>query len=227
MLIGHRHRTLTREGRAAGEQFVQDDAQGVDVGSFVGGETLRLLGGEVGGGPDHRARPGQLLGVVQRSCDAEVGDPHRAIGCQHDVARFYVTVVDACGMSHGEGRGRFGDDLGGTPRQQRSFGSGDVTERASFDQLHDHVVGVAVLTEVVDADDVGMAQVGGRLGLATETRREGPVRSEVRMQDLDRHRSAEGEILRLEDVAHAPASEVSDDSVATGQGASLGHDAQW
>src|SRR5699024_6937647 len=54
VLVGHGEGGLAVAGRSAGDQLVEDAAEGVDVGAAVGGLAARLLRGEVLGGADDR-----------------------------------------------------------------------------------------------------------------------------------------------------------------------------
>ena len=64
-------------------------------------------------------------------------------------------------------------DLGGALRVQRALAADDLREAAPVDVLHDDEVGARLLAPVVDADDVGVVEVGRRLGLAAEPLDEG------------------------------------------------------
>ena len=65
-------------------------------------------------------------------------------------------------------------------------GAQDLGERAALHVLHGDEVGAVVLAPVVDADDVGVGEVGRRLGLAAEALDEVGVDGELGEQHLDR-----------------------------------------
>ncbi len=227
MLVRHRDRRLPGEGRLSGDELVEDDTERIDVRAVIRRHSLGLLRAEVGGGPDHGAGPGELLGVVESAGDAEIGDLHRAVPGQHDVARFDVAVIDTGLVGHRERTGGIGCYLCGAAGEQRPLGAPDVTQRPTRNELHHHVVGVPVLTEVVDAHDVGVGEVGGGLGFPLEPGDERIVRGELGMQDLDRDGSAQAEILGLEHVGHPPSGEMTRDAVTPGQDAGVRHNAKW
>ena len=98
-------------------------------------------------------------------------------------------------------------DLGGLHRVDVSVGAQDVGQRAALHVLHRHEVGVRVLAPVVHGDDVGVGQVGGGLGLATEALDEVRIGRELGEQHLDGHQAVEQQVARQEDVGHAAASD--------------------
>jgi hypothetical protein len=224
-LVGNRHRALPGERRLAAQELVQDDAQRVHVGAGVRRYALGLLGAEVGGGADDRPGACQLLGVVEGTGDAKVHHLHAAVGGQQDVARLDVAVEHAGMVGDGECGGRLGGDLGSSACQQRAFGAADVAQGPPLDELHHHVVGLAVLAPVEDRHDVGVAEVGGGLGLAAEPGDEGVVLGELRVEDLDRHLPPEEGVFGGEHVGHAAAGDVAGDPVAVGQQSRVGHGA--
>ena len=105
-------------------------------------------------------------------------------------------------------------DLRGLHRIDVPVGPQDVGERATLHVLHRHEVGVGVLAPVVHGDDVGVGQVGRRLGLAAEPLDEVRIGGELGEQHLDRHQTIEQQVAREEDVGHAAASDALLDFVA-------------
>ena len=78
-------------------------------------------------------------------------------------------------------------------------------ERAAVDVLHGDEVGAGVPAPVVDADDVRVAEVGGRLRLAPEALDEVGVDGELGEQHLDRDLAVEQAVAPEEHVGHAAA----------------------
>ncbi len=191
VLVGDRHRGLAGERRAPGEHLVEHHTEGVDVAARVDGQALGLLGREVGGGAHDEAGLCHLLVRADRTGDAEVGDLDLAVGGDEDVARLDVAVHDTVAMRIGE---RLGDPCshgGRLQRRQRSLGADDRGERFPVDVFHDDEVGRLRLAPVEDRDDVGVAQVGGGLGLSAEALDEGVVGGELREEHLQRHEAVE------------------------------------
>jgi len=78
-----------------------------------------------------------------------------------------------------------------------------LIERRPVQPLHDDEGALVGLAGVVDADDVGMVQLGSRLGLAQQTG--AALRAQARVgEDLDGHVAAEQRVVGLIDHAHAP-----------------------
>ncbi len=227
MLIGDGDRALSGERGLPAQQLVQDDAERVDVAAFVGGHTLGLLRAEVGGGADHRAGPGQLLGVVECPGDAEVGHLHRAVSGEHDVARLHVPVEHARQVGDSQCGCHFGGDFRRPPREKRTFGAADVAQRPSLDDLHDHVIGVVVLTPVEDRDDVRVAEVGGGLGFAAEAGDKLLVAGELGVQDFDSYLAPQEQVFSSEDITHSTSGQMADEAVSLGEDLGFAHGARW
>ena len=78
----------------------------------------------------------------------------------------------------------------------------DRRERSAVDVLHHDEVGAVVLTPVEDGDDVGMREVGRRLGLPTEALHEGAVDRELGEQDLEGDGPIELQVDGAVDLGH-------------------------
>jgi hypothetical protein len=77
---GELHVGVAGEGAVAGEELVEDDAEGVDVGGRGGAVAEDSFGGQVGGGAEEVA--GGDGGVAGGGGDAEVEDLDLAAGGQ-------------------------------------------------------------------------------------------------------------------------------------------------
>ena len=97
---------------------------------------------------------------------------------------------------------------------EAALAADEVLERLALHVLHDDVVRAVDLAPVVDADEVGVVQAGGGLGLAAEALDEGGVVEEALQQHLERHAAAQGEVLAEVDVGHAAAAELAQHAVA-------------
>ena len=188
-----RHRVLAGERRLAGHHLVHHDAERVEVAARVGLRALGLLGREVRRGAHDRAGLGEvrLGGRVHGPGDAEVGDLHLAVRTDQDVGRLDVAVGEPGLVGEPERGGDLGGDLGGLLGGEPLVGLQDLGERATLHVLHRDEVGAFVLAPVVDVDDVGVAEVGGGLGLAAEALDEVGVDRELGEQDLDRDLAVE------------------------------------
>ena len=204
-------------GGRAHQQLVEHAAEGVDVGARVDGVAAGLLGAEVGGGAHHRADLGEVLVGVggDGPGDAEVGDLHLPGGGDEHVAGLHVAVDDAVAVGEAEGGGHVGADVGDPVGVERALGAEDLRQGAAVDVLHDDEVGAVRLAPVVDADDVGVVEVGGGRGLAPEPLDERRVGGELREQHLHGDGPVEQLVAGEEHLGHAAAPEASVQLVAT------------
>ena len=140
---------------------------------------------------------------VERPGDAEVGDLHLAVAGDEDVRRLDVAVDDAARVGRGERERDRDGRVDGPIGTDASLVAEDVGEAAPVDVLHDDVVGAGRLAPVVDADDVRVVEVGGRLRLAAEALDERRVVRELGEEHLERDRAVEQLVSSQEDVGHA------------------------
>ena len=103
------------------------------------------------------------------------------------------------------------------PRGERAAPAQDRREVLPVDQLHDDVRAAGVLAEVVDGDDVGVAERGRRLGLRAETRREVGIAQVLRTEQLERDVATELGIGGAVDGRHPAAAQQLDQAVAAAQ----------
>ncbi len=199
-------RRVGLEGGPAGEQFVEDGAQGPDVGSRGQGRRRGgLLGGHVARRADDRplVRQGPLLAADPLG-QAEVGDVRLAAGIEEDVGRLEVAVQDAVpvGLMHrprhrGHQAGG-GPAVAGQPRQV-------AVEAAAVDQLHGEE-GVALMpTGLVDGHDVGVIQAGQRPRLGVQKALDLLRRVPAGQDHLEGDDAVEADLAGLEDDTHPAA----------------------
>src|SRR6185503_12878797 len=94
-----------------------------------------------------------------------------------------------------------------------------LLQRAAVDVLHDEVVEPGLALYPVDGNDVGMIELGRRLGFLLEAMDHLGVVRGLRRKHLDRHLPLEHQVLRQEHHGHATPAEQSDDLIAAGQSA--------
>ena len=133
----------------------------------------------------------------------EVGHLHLAVAGDENVAGLDITVDEAVAVGEPEGGGDIGRYVGGPVGMERAVGADDLGQAPTLDVLHDDEVGALLLAPVVDADDVRVVQVGGRLGLPSESLHEAGIVGELVEEDLDGHRAIQEEVARQVDVGHA------------------------
>ena len=91
--------------------------------------------------------------------------------------------------------------------RERLVGADDLAQRAPLDEVHHDVVVVVLLADVVDQDDVRVAQPGRDRRLALEPRDEALVGGEVGRQELDGAELLEVSVAGTIDDAHPAAPE--------------------
>ncbi len=218
---GHRRLAIV-ERQPADEQLVPDHTGGVEIrpGADVLGQ--RLLRRHVGRRPHRAARGREVRGrrLVERLRDAEVGDLDRAVRGDHDVLRLQVAVHDAARLGVRQPR----EDALEHPGDLRQRQVRDERpQRPALDVLHRDVRGALVLEEVVDGDDVRMAERAGDTRLADETLGESGVGGVKRRQLLQGDDAVEVGLPGEIDDCHPAAADLTDDVVSPERTQDFGH----
>ena len=233
---GHRHVVVDvavgdLDGRlalvrlAAGEQLVEDDTGGVDVGARVGPAVDHQLGGQVGHGADQHPAGGGVLGVgAHRLGETEVGDLDpaavRLVGDQ-DVLGLHVAVDQPGPVGRGERRDDRLEQGQRPARRHRALLADHVAQGVPRDVLHDQEDGVlavgGVVALVVDPDDVRVVEPRGGAGLPDEPLRELLVVTEPGVHHLHRDGAVEPGVGGFVDAGHATTRHPGADAVATVQ----------
>ena len=170
-------RVVGQEGQAAGDQFVEHDAQGVEVGAAVVRLAQRQFRCQVkdgaGDGAFDRNAGGDAPGQAEIAQLGGGTRPRQGILAQQDVLRLEVAVDDAPGVGVLQGGAHLAGD--GQDLFQRSRAA--IVQRRALHQLHDdkwqRARGVLAVRDpgfscIVDGDDVGVIEPGSRLGLAKQ-----------------------------------------------------------
>ena len=83
----------------------------------------------------------------------------------------------------------------------------------TIDMLHDKVTHIQIAAEIVNGDNVWMAQFGQGLGFTLEALQELWVRCDVIGNDLDRHFAAQLELFSTVDHAHGTTTQLAQNFV--------------
>ena len=161
------HRCLTFEGPRAPEHLVQHHAEAEDVAAVIGIQSAHLLRRHV---PDRAhddagtRQRGRHCRVGMSRClrhprQTEIEDLRAAVPGQQDVLRLQIAVHDAGRMRRGQAAGDLGGDVERLPQAEPG-----VAQRLAVDELADDVA----LADVVDGDDIGVAQGRDGTGLDLE-----------------------------------------------------------
>ncbi len=206
LLLHHRERGVAGERLAAGEQLVQHAAHCVQVGLRAAHTAEDLLGRHVGGGADVLPGAGDArqFRVLQHHGEPEVEDLDRAVGFEHQVGGFEVTVHQRRPVSSGQYGAELRGDAGG-PADGQGFLFGDeIGDADPVDALHDEVRTVLVGAHVVHGGHPGVAQARGDAGLAMEPANQflvGVVVGEA--HELDGDLAVKAHVAAGPDLAHA------------------------
>ena len=217
-----------RKGRAAGEQLVEEDAEGEEVRAGIHGIAAHLLGRHHPAGAEDGAVAGQLLvaalppAIQDPAGDAEVGDLDPPVRRHQDVLRLQVPVHHPLPVGVHQGSGDGDGDPQAFRQGQRTLLE-EVAQRRPRDVLHDDGVriGVRVGQEVEHLDDGGMGERSGHPGLAAEP---SPAvifeaaKAGARADALDRHLPVEPRVIGQEDLAHAAGAQALDHLVGADRG---------
>ena len=148
---------------------MQDHAEGVDVGSRGGRcEIVQGFGGHVAGGSHFHTG----AHVVDPPGQSEVTQDRFEFAGDQDAGRPDVAVQEAVLMCFPESPGHPLHDFGGLDRFDFPAVDGAM-EDVAVDELHHEVEHAGHLPEVVDPDQVGVAEFGHGAGFDLETPGEG------------------------------------------------------
>ncbi len=144
--------------------------------------------------------------------DTEVGDLHGSVLDQEDIRRLDVAVDDALAM-------RIVERIEHLRHDANDVGNGEplvrleiLLELAALDELHGDEPDAVVLAEIVDRNDVGMAEPSRRLGLAAEARNDGRrcfACQLIGANGLERNNALDHRIVAFVDHAHCAAADLS------------------
>ncbi len=225
MLVHDDEGRVTGVRGPAGQQLVEQAAHRVQIRAVVGLLAVDLLGGEVGGGADGHAGPGQPGGhLAQRLGDAEVDDLDRARGGQHHIAGLDVAVHDGVLVAVLQGLQHLPGDLDGLRHGHRPVAQ-HLAQGAALDVLHhqirlDGAVG-AVLAHIVHGGHTGVVERGRGVRLALEAGAELRLQRQLGGEGLHGDGAAQPVVDRPVDRAHSPLPELLHQLVALPQYAVL------
>ena len=170
----------------------------------------RLLGGHVARRPRDLVDALHHPGLLQLDHEAEIEQDDPAIGRDHHVGGLEVAVDDVVAVQ-GHHAHRQLRDRRAQPRLVEPAAGPDILEEVNApEQVHREEPLRAVGLQAMQADQVRVADIGGRAELALEAVEPGPVN--IRQQ-LERDAIAPHEVHRLEDDPHAAAPQLADQPV--------------
>ena len=206
----------------ARDAFVEHQRQSVDVGLAIEDQALYLFGGGIAGRAQDGAVGLRPCRLGQGSSQAEVGDAQAAVGIEENVGRLDVPVDQAPPVGVVESGTGFDADADRLFGGEERPGIEDLAKRATGQVLEDQVGLVALLTPVVDPQDVGVVEGSYRTGLGPEPLEEGLVAGEGGVEDLDGHLAVEGHVVGQVDVGGRTGAHGGDKSVTVAEDTSDG-----
>ncbi|MBZ5582546.1 MAG: hypothetical protein LAQ30_10155, partial [Acidobacteriia bacterium] len=210
----------------AGDHFVEHGPEAENVRTGVQGLAFGLLRRHVGHRPFLRGGAQRARGFVPAARrlsqlgQSEIEHLHQPVLVHHEVAGLQVAVHDARRVRPAE-RIR---DLHAVPErlaQLQPFAPDQLVQRAALDVLHGDVVHAVLPVDVVDVNDIGVAQRRGGLGFLHEAPLALGVGHFVRRQNFNRDEAVEVGVARLVDHAHTTLAEGFEDLIVRNR--SAGH----
>ncbi len=187
----------------SGQQFIQQNAEGIDIRQVRHVAAGHLFGSHVVWRAHGVAGAGQAQ--VRALGDAEIHHLDRARGVELDVLGLDVAVDDLLlvdvlqGLGHLERDAQLAGQVAGMPVLH------GAAQILAAQKLRHHVRAALVLAEVVHAHDVLMSQASGQLGLAQKARFGVGVGGGFGLEDLHRHGAPNDGVARPVDARHAAA----------------------
>ena len=176
-----------------------------------------LLGRHVPRGADDVAAAAEVLAVVQRLGEAEVGELRLVVLVDQDVRGLDVAVDDGPGVRRLQGPSHLGHEPERT--LQRQLGCPDeAVERGTVDVFHHEVVERPLAADVVDLEDVRVRQLGRGPGLALEPQDLFGAGVPSGDHDLDRDGAFQPRLAAEIDDAHRPDAQLADRDVLADPG---------
>lgn len=212
---GERERSgrLGAERSFSTECFVQNRAEGVEVGTAIDGPTLDLLGSEVFHSSED-LRGASDVGFIKNLGDSEVGNEHATVVGQKDVGWFDVAVDHAGAMGDGKRARNFGPNVDDFDWVEGTTLIKEVAQRSAPYEFHNDCVASVEVDGVIDRNDRWVDESGGGDRFDVKALADNWVVGKLRMEDLDRNRATENEIVGFPHFGHTAHGELTEQSVS-------------
>ncbi len=208
--------------------LVADNGKRVHVAGRRSLLAERLFRRDVVRGAHHHAGAGDR-GGVRGLGDAEVGQLHRAVGPDHDVARLDVAVHVTAFVRGLQREAGLLQDVQGLLGGEAVVLGQDRGQRLALDQLHHQVRGVlrpvrqrGGLAVVVHGGDAGVVERCGRASLGAEAVQELGVAAQLRLEHLHRDPAVQSGVRGVPHLTHPADRDPAIEPVAIGEQLSRG-----
>ena len=217
--------------RATGEHFVEQEAQGLHIGSL--GRRGAEPGARRGGGARGNRIADVVLYVRGRGIGhgsggaryAEVRDLDVTVSSDHDIARPKIAMRKSASVSGLQRPRDLGCGAGSSPRRNRPVARQERGQIGPVDILGDQVRAHVVRAEVIDGSDVLVVEAGRDPGLPPEVRHEVGVAGVFGPQQLQSDLSVQLDVVGTVDRGEAALAEQFHEPIAAPDYLSdLGHE---
>ena len=200
MLDGHGHSAVALEGQTARQHFIQHHAGAVDITAGVQSVALGLFGRNIVDAAQRFLRQ-RLMGVCQTG-DAEVSHLDAAVPQYHDVLGLDIPVDDPPAVGVTETTHDLGDEMQRFPPVHVAPALHILLQCNAVNQLHDNIIRPLRAGDVVNGDDIGVAQLSDRQRFIPEAAAELRVLRQLAFQYFDGHKPVKAMTLGLIDIGH-------------------------
>ena len=188
------------EGALAGQNFVEDEAERIDIAPGADFAASKLLRCHIG----WRARADfRSLDGRGDAGESKVGDANLSGSIEHDVCRLQVAVNHAAFVCCRKTRANLPRDLRGLIRRKPTDSADDRGEIFSIDILHRQKKGSIGFADVKHAADVGVRDLPGGSHFGMKSCQRSGILSKRFRQKLQRHDLTERHIFGAVDFAHS------------------------
>ena len=169
-------------GDVAGQHFVEQHPEAVKIGAGIDFLAANLFWTHIARSAQRQAGAGHDGAGAESFGDAKVGQHRRAVFPEQDILRFDVAVDDAASVGVMQGIGNRPSDV--QSFGQRQTGADALLQGIARQVLHRQIVGLLIGGDVIDGDDVRIAELGNDPAFAKKTLSEFLIGGEDRLDDF-------------------------------------------
>ncbi|MEK6286878.1 MAG: hypothetical protein AABO57_14155 [Acidobacteriota bacterium] len=202
----------------AGEQFIEHEAQRVDVAALRDFFARELLGSHVRRSTRQDVFFAKLLAHYRQT---EVGDARFAAAVDHHVGRLEIAMQDTHLVGGGESRADLTRDLDRLDSREVTNTPQQRSQVLAVDELHRDEMQTSELcgdfTDVIHAANIWVGHLPSDAHFIVKASEHSTIERDLLGQELECNGLIELEVFGLEDFAHPSAAEEADDSITPGE----------